>query len=546
MPLGQGEKNPLHGAKPQPTGSKEGKFALSELGISGLHRVGGFVFEEYLKELQGYRAARVYREMSDNDPTIGGLLFAIEQTIVSAGWDVHASDESNKAAQVRDFFKSCMDDMSHTWTDLLYETFTMLVHGWAWLELVYKIRKGPEENDGAFRSQYADGAFGWRKIALRGQDTLYRWEFDEFGGTKQMYQIAPPDFATRIIPIEKSLLFRTKSNRRNPEGRSILRNAYRAWWFKKRLEEIEGIGMERDLAGLPVLTPPEEFEMLDPANLKQVDYAKRLLRNIRHDEQEGILKPFGWTLELLSTAGRRQFDTNTVIDRYDRRIAMSMLGQFIMLGMGNVGSFALSQTQQDLFMLAITGWLKAIADVFNRYAFPRLADLNQIPPELIPELRPAEVRQPQVKELGEFLAAVTQAGLLTQDPQLEDHIRALAKLPLRPDDLDEADVTPQRAKHPDIVSEPTHEQKAARARRKALLPGAGRAAAGLHEEWPEARRHHLDPDSLGVGDRANAALGALALRPFAPRRGGKSRVQYGLHDLNELFAKRRERQLNGR
>ena len=38
----------------------------------------------------------------------------------------------------------------------------------------------------------------------------------------------------------------------NPEGRRILRDAYRAWYFKKRLEEFEAIGVERDLAGMPV------------------------------------------------------------------------------------------------------------------------------------------------------------------------------------------------------------------------------------------------------------------------------------------------------
>ena len=37
----------------------------------------------------------------------------------------------------------------------------------------------------------------------------------------------------------------------NPEGRSILRNAYFSWYFEKKIAEIEGIGIARDLAGLP-------------------------------------------------------------------------------------------------------------------------------------------------------------------------------------------------------------------------------------------------------------------------------------------------------
>ena len=76
------EQNPLPGARPAAPSSMEAKFAMAEIGISGLHRVGGFIFEEYLRELQGYRAAKVYREMADNDPVIGGLLFAIEQAVV--------------------------------------------------------------------------------------------------------------------------------------------------------------------------------------------------------------------------------------------------------------------------------------------------------------------------------------------------------------------------------------------------------------------------------------------------------------------------------
>ena len=52
--------------------------------------------------------------------------------------------------------------------------------------------------------------------------------------------------------MEKCLLFRTQTHKNNPEGRSILRNAYRSWYFKKRIEEIEGVGIERDLAGIPI------------------------------------------------------------------------------------------------------------------------------------------------------------------------------------------------------------------------------------------------------------------------------------------------------
>ena len=54
-----------------------------------------------------------------------------------------------------------------------------------------------------------------------------------------MTQQPPPDYGLLTIPISKAMLFRTESAKDNPEGRSILRNAYRSWYFKRRIQEIE-------------------------------------------------------------------------------------------------------------------------------------------------------------------------------------------------------------------------------------------------------------------------------------------------------------------
>ena len=74
----------------------------------------------------------------------------------------------------------------------------------------------------------------------------------------------PPSYNLYTIPIDKALLFRTKSRKDNPEGRSILRNAYRSWYFKRRIQEVEGIGIERDLAGLPVMYAPADLDIWNP------------------------------------------------------------------------------------------------------------------------------------------------------------------------------------------------------------------------------------------------------------------------------------------
>lgn len=134
------------------------------------------------------------------------------------------------------------------------------------------------------------------------------------------------------IPIDKALHFRTKSRKNNPEGRSILRSAYRAWYFKRRIQEIEGVGIERDLAGLPTLTAPPGVDIWNTDDLDMAEALRRsetIVRNIRRDATEGIVLPEGWKLELLSAGGSRQFDTNSIIERYDTRIAMSTMSDFL-------------------------------------------------------------------------------------------------------------------------------------------------------------------------------------------------------------------------
>ena len=153
------------------------------------------------------------------------------------------------------------------------------------------------------RSKFDDGLIGWAKLPIRAQETLYQWEYDDADNLIGMTQMPPPDFGIFTIPMSKGMLFRTRSRKDNPEGRSILRNAYRSWYFKRRIQEIEGIGIERDLAGLPVIHAPDGVDIWDDTNKDYTDIRvgiENMVKNIRRDETEGVVLPFGFELELLS------------------------------------------------------------------------------------------------------------------------------------------------------------------------------------------------------------------------------------------------------
>ena len=108
-----------------------------------------------------------------------------------------------------------------------------------------------------------------------------------------MVQMAPPDYRTVTLPIERSLLFRYRHYKDNPEGLSMLRTSYRPWYYKKRLEEFEAIGVERDLAGLPIVKVPGEMLRAKPGTdqAKIVEAFKKLVRSVRRNEQEGVVFP---------------------------------------------------------------------------------------------------------------------------------------------------------------------------------------------------------------------------------------------------------------
>lgn len=406
------------------------KDILLEFGRAGLNRWSGTLSEEILPELRGKRGIEAYKEMSENDDMIGASLFAIEMMIRQVSWDVQEASSSEVDQKARDFVRTCMEDMEETWTEFISEVLSFLTYGWSYHEIIYKRRMGRTKNP-MTKSKYDDGLVGWRKLPIRSQDTLWEWAYEEDNLTG-LWQSAPPTYTPVFIPLEKSLHFKTKLRKGNPEGKSILRNSYRSWYFKRRIQEIEGIGIERDLAGLPLLQAPEGANIWGEDYALERAQAEEIVANIKADTSTGVLLPHGWSLQLLSSGGKKQFDTNATIERYDNRIAMTMLTDFVMLGHENVGSFALSSDKTELFSMALGTFLDVICQVFNGQAIPRLIDLNSTAFQGItdyPTLIHGDLESQNLSDLGAFVKDMASCGALTLDGDLESHLRRMADLP---------------------------------------------------------------------------------------------------------------------
>lgn len=419
-----------------------------EIGRIGQRRFGGIVYEEFLPELRGSKGIEIYREMSENDDVVGAILYAIEMLVRQVKWNVEPGGGTAKDKEAADFVQSCMDDMQSTWVDTISEILSFLTYGWSYHEIVYKRRMG-NTADTRTRSKYSDGLIGWAKLPIRSQETLYRWEYDENDNLIGMTQMPPPDYGLFTIPLSKALLFRTKSRKDNPEGRSILRNAYRSWHFKRRIQEIEGIGIERDLAGLPIMHTPEGMDIWssDDGMKKTLARLEAMVRGVRRDEMEGLVLPHGFEFELLSSGGTRQFDTNAIIDRYDTRIAMTVLADFIFLGHQQNGSWALSSDKTELFAMACGSYLDIIAQTFNSQGIPSLIDINGDHFKGItdyPTLTHGDIEDADIQKVSAYIKDMVGIGVLIPDDGLEDYIRQVGNLPERNTSDDARDTTEER------------------------------------------------------------------------------------------------------
>ena len=241
-----------------------------ELGRSGLRHWGGFVFEEWLGELQqGRRAAEVYREMQDQDPIIGAVMYAITMLMRRVTWWCEP-----KGSQEAEWLWGVLNDMRTSWPDTISDIISVLGYGYSFEETVYKKRNGENRNP-TKNSQFNDGQIALAGLPGRSQDSLWKWVFDDDGQIEGMIQNPPPDYLLRYIPVEKALHFRTTIFKNNPEGRSVLRNAYRCFDPETELLTENGWKPVADVTEVDSLATLNDMGVIEyhaPTELHSYDY----------------------------------------------------------------------------------------------------------------------------------------------------------------------------------------------------------------------------------------------------------------------------------
>jgi hypothetical protein len=411
-------------------------------GLKGAEPYGGFLWEDYLPQLRGWQAARIYREMADSDPMCGAVLYALEMLMRSVNWRVEPVDQRPESIVAAERMEAGLfQDMSHTFGQLIDEATSMLTYGYAPHEIIWK-RCAGETDDPETSSQFSDGMLMPASIPIRAQDTIWRWIFDNDGhgrviGLEQWRM----GVANVVIPIQKLLLFRTVSRKNNPEGRSILRNAYKTYLRKDVIEQSEGRLAVRS-AGIVDMRIPSKFMEAAAGSDEAKIYTmyKAIADKLAQDRSGSVVLPSDkddkgnalYDMKYLVADARQVGDMSPIVDRMDTRIAMSVLADFLMLGTKSVGSFALGQSKITLFGTACEGFLASIEEIVNRVLLGKIWKLNALDPTTRPKVKAGSVQEVDLQQLGDFLSKLSGAGAVifpSVDGRLEGHLLSLAKLP---------------------------------------------------------------------------------------------------------------------
>ena len=374
---------------------KPERFQLGSIGYSGLQLFNGVSNEEMKRELNWPTSANTYKEMSYHS-AINSCLSLYDNLISKVDWRVLPPKDATAEEKAQtEFVQECLGDMEGSFREFVRDALSSNIYGFSVHEKVYRKRY---KNNG---SLYDDGKIGLKKLALRHQESISRFIYDNNGGdivgVEQITSGYNGQRYTSLIP-SKVILPRSKyvhitvgRNRNDPFGKSPLRDVYLAWRYLTVIQEIEAAGVARDLQGLPVLEIPAQYMSADASAEQKAIYEnfKNIIRNIQNNSQSGIILPSAtdpdtrqklFSLTLLNGDGKKAFDTGKVKEFYQNQIYTGLSADILTMGQSGVGSFSLGALKSSLTGSYVETMLDNIVEIFNRDVVRQLYELNGFDP----------------------------------------------------------------------------------------------------------------------------------------------------------------------
>lgn len=387
------------------------------IGTAGTRNFAGYLNEEYLTGLLGYRRADIFDQMRRQDSTIIMLLKSIKNLIRSAHWEIQAADaqdgltEEQAQADAELMKHILFEDMKHSWMQFLNEALTMVEFGHATFERTDKI----VQNHPKFGSYVGINSLSWRSPR-----TIHKWNLDPVThNLASITQIAYGDEGIYTdIPAEFLSVFTMEKEGSNFEGISCIRPCYGSFLRKKTYMKLNAIGIEKFAIPTPVAEVPESM-----MNGQQFTNLQNVLASFVSHESQYITYPVGWKVTLVPNVYDPQ-KVETSIDNEDRRMVDAFLANFLSLGKnGAAGSYAMSNNLSDFFISGLDYVADIIKEEFNRSIIPNSIKMNRGQRPAYPKLMASGISDKVGKELAESLKFLVDGKVIIPDDLMEENIR---------------------------------------------------------------------------------------------------------------------------
>jgi hypothetical protein len=398
---------------------------LREIGTSSPSPFTSFMRREYNVKLVGLEGLKIYDQMRKSDGTVRGALRLVKTPVFAARWFVDAQREPDGTVKkvnqtAADFVTACLNKyMSISWPQLLTEAMLMCDFGYYMFEKVWENRVV----DGQYRTVL-------KKLAPRHPMDVEEWVYDENGGPAGAWFYSPTGLTEDryFLPIDKLLVFTFDREAGNIQGISLLRSAYKHWYYKDTLYKIDAIQKERHGIGVPVIHLPPGYTNDDKLA------AQDLGRNLRTNDRAHAVLPPNWSLEFIDLRGN-PVDPLKSVDHHNREIEKSILAVFLEGGA--------KDEDQTMFLKATRFIADIVCDTINFYLIPDLIDLNFMRADQ-PHLMARRIGESaDWRTLSFAMRNFVGSAMLTPDAPLEDFIRSELDLPNRDPNTARTIETPQ-------------------------------------------------------------------------------------------------------
>ena len=428
-----------------------GRMKLGATSQFSLSTQSGKIYEQAKKELLFPQRNRIYRSMN-YDPNITAARSLIDAMITRGNIRVEiaedAPEEEKKRCEMLQYNLLMLD---RPWEEYPTEFMTYLQYGFNPVEKLYQKMETPL---GDF--------IGWKDFRTISQDTVDDWFFDvktgDLKGLRQNTSLIHTDSARKAVnstgptfneedvPRKKFMLFRNRTTRNNPEGTSSYDGCYLEWKYRGIANEIQSIGISKDLQGVPEIGIDAGFlakAAADPSSdeAANVEIMKQQAANLQKNEQGYIITPIAYNeqgkplfytkLLGIEGGGGRSVDTIAAIKEHDKKILMTFLADVLALGKDGSGSFAMSDNLLSLLEIGVEYHLKNIVRTLNHDLIRQTYELNkwEYDPRTACKFVFDPVAGTDLDALGSFIQRVFAVGAVRPSTDVENMLRNKIELP---------------------------------------------------------------------------------------------------------------------